>query len=112
MPKMSPPRTSPRESHGILLLPTLTRSILLRRNPPPTPPTITLTRPPQDGGGTGNTALAYHAGRLLALHEGDLPYQLTVLCRCDWGEGLTYCVVCGMVAPPCHERHPFTKPAL
>ncbi|CAM9593356.1 unnamed protein product [Phaeothamnion confervicola] len=30
--------------------------------------------------GTGNTALEYHAGRLLALHEGDVPYVLSVLC--------------------------------
>jgi hypothetical protein len=26
------------------------------------------------GGGTANTALAFHAGRLLALYEQDLPY--------------------------------------
>jgi carotenoid cleavage dioxygenase-like enzyme len=29
-----------------------------------------------DAMGTGNTALAYHAGQLLALHEGDAPYVL------------------------------------
>ncbi len=34
----------------------------------------------QHGTGTGNTALAAHAGRLLALHEGDLPYALRVTC--------------------------------
>jgi carotenoid cleavage dioxygenase len=28
----------------------------------------------QHGDGTANTALAFHAGRLLALHEADLPY--------------------------------------
>lgn len=34
----------------------------------------------KDGLGTGNTALAFHAGRLLALNEGDLPYQLRIAC--------------------------------
>jgi carotenoid cleavage dioxygenase len=34
----------------------------------------------KDGLGTANTALAFHAGRLLALHEGDLPYQLRIAC--------------------------------
>lgn len=29
--------------------------------------------------GTGNTALEYHSGSLLALHEGDLPYAVRVL---------------------------------
>jgi len=33
------------------------------------------------GLGTANTALAFHAGRLLALHEGDLPYQLRIACE-------------------------------
>ena len=38
-------------------------------------------RPPKSAGeGTANTALAFTAGRLLALHEGDLPYALRVLC--------------------------------
>jgi carotenoid 9,10(9',10')-cleavage dioxygenase 1 len=29
-----------------------------------------------NGAGTGNTALVFHAKKLLALHEGDLPYQV------------------------------------
>lgn len=47
---------------------------LLHSWPPPPPPC-------QHGTGTGNTALATHAGRLLALHEGDLPYALRVACN-------------------------------
>ena len=35
----------------------------------------------QDGQGTGNTALVYHAQKLLTLHEGDLPYHLRSLCN-------------------------------
>jgi len=34
-----------------------------------------------EGAGTGNTALVYHANRLLALHEGDMPYALRVACE-------------------------------
>lgn len=30
----------------------------------------------QDGFGTANTALIFHAQKLLALHEGDLPYAV------------------------------------
>ena len=30
--------------------------------------------------GNANTALQFHAGRLLALHETDMPYSLRVLC--------------------------------
>ena len=30
------------------------------------------------GRGTGNTALAYHAEKVLALHEGDLPYAVSL----------------------------------
>lgn len=34
----------------------------------------------KNGDGTANTSLCYHAGQLLALHEGDLPYHLRLLC--------------------------------
>ncbi len=37
--------------------------------------TLGLLRPAQ-GVGTANTALAFHAGRLLALNECDLPYAV------------------------------------
>lgn len=33
------------------------------------------------GWGTANTALAFHAKKLLALHEGDLPYALRIACN-------------------------------
>ena len=33
------------------------------------------------GAGTANTALVYHARRLLALHEGDMPYAIHILCK-------------------------------
>lgn len=33
------------------------------------------------GVGNGNTALAYHAGRLLALNESDLPYHIRTACN-------------------------------
>jgi carotenoid 9,10(9',10')-cleavage dioxygenase 1 len=42
---------------------------------------LTGARPGRDAGeGTANTALEFLAGRLLALHEGDLPYALQILC--------------------------------
>eukprot|EP00884_Botryococcus_braunii_P012266 jgi/Botrbrau1/2103/Bobra.0093s0011.1 len=33
-----------------------------------------------EGAGTANTALVYHAKKLMALHEGDLPHAIQVLC--------------------------------
>lgn len=35
---------------------------------------------PQEANGHGNTALVYHARRLMALEEGDVPYQLRIAC--------------------------------
>ncbi len=32
--------------------------------------------PPSEGVGTANTAVVFHAKKLLALHEGDLPYAV------------------------------------
>lgn len=32
------------------------------------------------GSGTANTALAVHAGKVMALNEGDMPYQLRIAC--------------------------------
>ena len=34
----------------------------------------------EPGSGTANTALVYHARRLMALHEGDLPYAVRLAC--------------------------------
>ena len=47
----------------------------------PCPATCTPAAPLQEGRGRANTALAAHAGRLLALHEGDLPYALRIACN-------------------------------
>lgn len=60
--------------------------LCLLPRPPHLPPNrcctpARLSLPCQHGTGTGNTALATHAGRLLALHEGDLPYALHVACN-------------------------------
>ncbi|KAK9808682.1 hypothetical protein WJX72_001857 [[Myrmecia] bisecta] len=55
----------------------------------------------KDGEGTGNTAMVYHAHRLLALHEGDLPYAIRVLC-----EGLVETL--GRVRYGGAVKHPFT----
>lgn len=35
----------------------------------------------KDGLGAANTALAFHAGQLLMLHEGDLPYAVSFILR-------------------------------
>lgn len=40
--------------------------------------------PQNDGVGTANTALVYHANKLLALHEADLPYAVRAACSCHW----------------------------
>lgn len=34
-----------------------------------------------EGAGTANTALVFHANKLLALNEGDLPYEVRVMCE-------------------------------
>jgi hypothetical protein len=34
--------------------------------------------PQREGVGTANTALVYHASKLLGLHEGDLPYAVCI----------------------------------
>lgn len=69
-----PTRTPPQL--GDLQRPALAAALLLLR---PIKRALGLLGPPA-GEGTANTALALHAGALLALHEGDLPYHLRVLC--------------------------------
>ena len=59
--------------------------------------------PPKEGvggGGTANTALVFHARRLLALHEGDLPHVLRVAC-----DGVVETAGKAMAGS---VRHPFT----
>ncbi|EXB32779.1 hypothetical protein L484_012509 [Morus notabilis] len=53
------------------------------------------------GSGTANTALVYHSGKLLALHEGDKPYVLKVL---EDGDLQTL----GMLDYDKRLQHPFT----
>jgi len=35
--------------------------------------------PTYEGEGTANTALVYHANKLMSLHEGDLPYAVSAI---------------------------------
>jgi hypothetical protein len=44
----------------------------------------------KQGSGCANTALVFHAGKLLALHESDLPYALRMTCEV---------IVCGKFCP-------------
>ena len=41
---------------------------------------MAVTRVEQGSKGHGNTALVYHARRLMALEEGDVPFQLRIAC--------------------------------
>ena len=41
--------------------------------------------PEKEGVGTANTALVFHANKLLALHEGDLPYAVHPSSLPSWG---------------------------
>lgn len=59
------------------------------------------------GGGTANTALVFHARKLLALHEGDLPHALRV--ACDGAVSTAGRVLVGEVGHP-FTAHPKTDP--
>ena len=59
--------------------------------------------------GTANTALEFHAGRLLALNEGDLPWHLRVLCDGAL-ETLGRCTFGGAVATRTFTAHPKLHP--
>jgi hypothetical protein len=48
------------------------------------------------GTGTANTSLVYHAGRIMALHEGDLPYQVSMGEGVGWGGNMSEQPVRGM----------------
>ncbi len=55
--------------------------------------------------GTANTALEVHAGRLLALNEGDIPWQIRVLCDGAL-ETLGACTFDGALASRTFTAHP------
>lgn len=43
--------------------------------------------PEYEGSGTANTALVYHANKLMSLHEGDLPYAVCFLSPASLADG-------------------------
>ncbi len=55
--------------------------------------------------GTANTALEFHAGRLLALNEGDVPWALRVLCEGAL-ETLGACKYGGKLGTTTFSAHP------
>ena len=55
--------------------------------------------------GTANTALEFHAGRLLALNEGDVPWHLRVLCEGAL-ETMGACRFNGALGTPTFTAHP------
>ena len=59
--------------------------------------------------GTANTALQFHAGRLLALNEGDVPWHLRVLCDGAL-ETVGACTFDGAVATRTFTAHPKADP--
>lgn len=58
----------------------------------------------QGPAGTANTALEFHAGRLLALNEGDLPFAVRVLCE-GAIESIGSVTMSGKLSHPC-TAHP------
>ena len=49
-----------------------------------------------EGEGTANTALVYHANKLMSLHEGDLPYAVCRLLASsspDCCKGMAYAIM-------------------
>ncbi|KAL4443616.1 hypothetical protein ABPG75_011353 [Micractinium tetrahymenae] len=61
------------------------------------------------GTGTANTAVAFHAGRVLALHEGDLPYALSIACN-GLVETIGRCSFGGKIGTQRFTAHPKTDP--